>query len=280
MARKGSTQPQEPLVLDGGEAPPQPPQALALAEPEPRRQVAQVAPAGSGMALLQMAVERGADLAMIEKLMDLKDREEKNEAHKAFNRDMAGFKSEKIEILKRKKVQFEAKDGDVSYSHAELSDICDEVNPKLAKWNLSYSWEIGQKENMIQVRCVLTHVMGHSQSVPMMAPPDTSGKKNTIQQIASTTTYLQRYTLLAVCGLSTKGMDDDGKGSVEVPRVTQDQAATIQALVEETGTVPKAFLAFVKSRTKVKCETYDDIPTNFYEEAVGWLQAKRNGNYR
>jgi hypothetical protein len=37
--------------------------------------------------------------------------------------------------------------------------------------------------------------------------------KNAIQQVASTTTYLQRYTLLAITGMSTKGMDDDGRGT-------------------------------------------------------------------
>lgn len=36
-----------------------------------------------------------------------------------------------------------------------------------------------------------------------------------IQQIASTVTYLQRYTLLAITGMSTKGMDDDAAAAGE-----------------------------------------------------------------
>ena len=45
--------------------------------------------------------------------------------------------------------------------------------------------------------CQITHELGHSESVEMTAPPDDSGGKNTIQSIASTKTYLERYTLLA-----------------------------------------------------------------------------------
>lgn len=47
----------------------------------------------------------------------------------------------------------------------------------------------------------------------MDAAPDNSGKKNAIQSIASAVTYMQRYTLLAATGMSTKGMDDDGNSA-------------------------------------------------------------------
>lgn len=43
----------------------------------------------------------------------------------------------------------------------------------------------------------------------MSAPPDASGKKNAIQQIASATSYLQRYTLKAITGVAEKVQDDD-----------------------------------------------------------------------
>jgi hypothetical protein len=256
---------------------PEPAQALAVVEDKPQA-VSRAEP--SGMGLLERLADRGASLEQMQQFMDLMDRQEKNEARKAFNEAMAGFKAEPVVILKRKKVQFEAGGGEVSYSHAELSDITDAINPLLAKHKLSYSWDIKQEGGMIHVRCILTHVLGHTQEVAMSAPPDQSGKKNTIQQIASATTYLSRYTLLMACGLSTKGMDDDGKGTVEVERITPEQALTIQALVEETGTVPEGFLKWVQSRAKMKVKSYDDIPANIYEEASGFLTAKqrRGGN--
>jgi len=163
--------------------------------------------------LLRMAVEKGADLDQLQKLMDLQDRWEANEARKAFTVAMTGFKAEPVEILKRKNVSFTTRDGDTtSYNHAELSDITDAIGPALAKHQLSYRWNIRQEGAAIKVDCILTHVRGHCETVTLNAAPDASGKKNAIQQVASTTTYLQRYTLLAITGMSTKGMDDDGRG--------------------------------------------------------------------
>src|SRR5258708_10458648 len=62
----------------------------------------------------------------------------------------------------------------------------------------------------IRVPCTLTHAQGHSESVSMSAQPDTSGSKNSIQAIGSTTSYLQRYTLFAATGLAPKDADTDG----------------------------------------------------------------------
>ena len=50
-------------------------------------------------------------------------------------------------------------------------------------------------------------------SSPQEAPLDTSGGKNNIQAMGSAVSYLERYTLLAITGLSTKEMDDDGRGA-------------------------------------------------------------------
>lgn len=158
--------------------------------------------------LLAMAVEQGANLDKLTKLMDLQERWEASEARKAFTVAMTGFKSEPVEILKKKNVSFSG----TSYNHAELSDITDAIGPALSRHSLSYRWDVRQDAaNTITVDCILTHIAGHSERVTMTAPPDDSGKKNKIQQIASSTTYLQRYTLLAVTGMSTKGIDDDGR---------------------------------------------------------------------
>lgn len=191
-------------------------------EPRAMQAVASTTPGD----LLRMAVEQGADLDKLQKLMDLQDRWEANEARKAFTVAMTGFKAEPVEILKRKNVRFETRDGDVtSYNHAELSDITDAIGPALAKHQLSYRWNIHQEGAAIKVDCILTHVRGHSEMVTLHAAPDASGKKNAIQQVASTTTYLQRYTLLAITGMSTKGMDDDGRG-----HGTTDHAEDTRAL--------------------------------------------------
>lgn len=159
--------------------------------------------------LLRYALDSGADLDRLEKLMELQDRDNASKARMAFVAAMAEFKKSAPTILKDKNVSFAG----TSYSHATLGGICEVVIEALARHGISHDWDTQQPASgMIVVTCSLTHVLGHSKSTTMEAPPDNSGKKNGIQQIASTVTYLQRYTLLGACGLATKDMDDDGYG--------------------------------------------------------------------
>ena len=163
--------------------------------------------------LVQMAVQQGADLDKLERLMAMQERWEANEARRAFVVAMSDFKSEPMEIYKRKQVQFKTQKGETSYMHAELSDVVDVVVPTMAKHGLSHRWDVRREQGRIYVKCIVTHRLGHSESIELDGAPDDSGTKNNIQQMASTVTYLQRYSLLAIVGLATKSIgDDDGAG--------------------------------------------------------------------
>lgn len=172
----------------------------------------------SPAAMMLQAMSQGASLEQVEKMMDLQERWERREAEKAFNEALAAFKAEAVEVLKRKQVGYKTKEGDfVGYKHAELSDVVDAVGPALSKHGFSHRWDVKQEKGDIVVTCILKHAKGHSESVTMSAPPDASGKKNAIQQIASATSYLQRYTLKAITGVAEKGQDDDGATSEAAP---------------------------------------------------------------
>lgn len=166
---------------------------------------------------LTLAISRGADIPTIERLWELKVRVEERAAKQEFVAAMSKFKAEKIDIYKSKRVAFEEKDSKkvVEYFHARLSDVTDALVPAMAKYGLSHNWIVRQENGLVHVDCVLTHYLGHSEKVSMFCAPDSSGKKNPVQQIASAVSYLQRYTLLAITGFATKDMDDDGKDTGE-----------------------------------------------------------------
>jgi hypothetical protein len=179
------------------------------------RQLASAMPADtSPFGMMLTALDRGASLELVESAMKLHERWEANEARKAFVKAMADFKAEPLEILKKKLVGYTTKEGDfVGYKHAELAHITDVVVPAMARHGLSHRWDLQQANGRIVVTCTITHRLGHSESVSLDGAPDSSGKKNGIQQVASTVTYLQRYTLLAATGLAAKDdSDDDGRG--------------------------------------------------------------------
>lgn len=170
-------------------------------------------PANSPMGMMMAAMKQGATLDQVEQMMNLQQRWEEREAEKAFNDALAAFKSEAVEIIKRKAVDFTGKNGRTHYKHAELSDVVEAVGPALSKYGFAWSWKTHQEKDLIRVTCILKHRQGHTDSVSLEAHADQSGSKNNIQAIASTVTYLQRHTLKAITGVSEKGDDDDGQGS-------------------------------------------------------------------
>lgn len=163
------------------------------------------------MQMLNTAVAQGADLDKLQKLMDLQERWEKNEARKAYVAALAEFKKDAPKIIKTKEVSFGA--GKTAYKHAMAGVASEVIGEALAVHGLSHTWNVEQPEGgKIKVACILTHALGHSERVTMEATPDTSGSKNSIQAIGSTVSYLQRYSLFAATGLVPKDADDDGKG--------------------------------------------------------------------
>lgn len=162
--------------------------------------------------MIKIAVTGGADLEKLEKLLELQERWDRNEAKKAYHKAMAAFKANPPTIIKDKKVSFSTSRGQTAYNHASLQNVCTEINKSLSQHGLSSSWRVNQNGS-VSVTCRITHELGHSEETTLTAPADDSGSKNKIQQIGSTITYLERYTLLALVGLATRDQDDDGQVS-------------------------------------------------------------------
>lgn len=186
------------------------PAQTAVATQQPRAVAAAPTGAVAPADLLRYALENGADLDRLEKLMELQQRYEENEARKAYVAAMAEFKLNPPQIVKDKLVQFSG----TSYTHATLGNVTSAIVEGLAKHGFSHRWDTEQQGAQVVVTCILTHRKGHSERTTLSAAKDDSGKKNNIQQVASAITYLQRYTLLAATGLATHDQaDDDGVGA-------------------------------------------------------------------
>jgi len=240
--------------------------AVIEARQEPQSTAVAVTP----MEMLQIAVQQGADLDRLQKLMDLQERWETNQARKAFVAAMAEFKANPPEIIKRKHVRFQTQKGVTEYDHATLADVCTAAIQGLARVGISHRWDVKQDGNRIQVTCILTHQQGHSESVSMSSGVDDSGGKNAIQAIGSASSYLQRYTLLAATGLAAADMDDDGRKS-EQALITDKQAADLKAKITEVGANEAQFLRFLK------VEKLEDLPASKFKAAVAALEDKARG---
>lgn len=200
--------------------------------------------------LLQVAVEKGAALDQLERLMALQQQWEAAEARKAFYVALSAFKADPPKLGKNKLVSFDTGRGKTEYRHATLDHVSEEIGKALTKHGLSHRWEVAQKDGKIIVSCVLSHVQGYSEKVTLEAGADTSGSKNSIQAIGSTVTYLERYTLLAATGMAT-AEDDDGRVSDSASNAMPegevlDHLAALEAAADEKS-LQQAFASAYKA---------------------------------
>ena len=148
------------------------------------------------------------DVAKLEHLLAVKERWDAEEARKEYVAAMTRFRATAPALYKTDLVSHRGG----TYHYLNLGQVAPVVAAALAHHDLSYGWSTDQLgDGRIRVTCSLTHVAGHCEQVSLMAMPDDTGAKNSIQQVGSTVTYLQRYTLMAITGLAAQDMDTDGR---------------------------------------------------------------------
>ena len=205
------------------------------------------------MDMLNRAVSSGADIDMIEKLMNLQERWEASQARKAFDEAVAAAKKEIPPIQRSAKGHNEKR-------YADFAAIAKVVDPIIGAHGLSYRFRTAQSDR-ISVTCILSHKAGHSEETTLVGPADTTGNKNAIQAIGSTLTYLQRYSLVQMLGLAAAA-DDDGKSAAGIATITQEQADEIREVLEAKGKNRAAFLKWAK------VEKIEDIAADLFDSCL------------
>jgi hypothetical protein len=209
--------------------------------------------------MLHQAVSQGASIDVLEKLMGLQERWEKNQARKAFDEAVADAKAE-IKPIAKNRAGHNSK-------YADMAAVAGAIDPIISKFGLSYRYRASQ-EDRIAVTCILSHKLGHYEETTLFGPPDKTGSKNEIQAIGSTATYLQRYTLMLALGLAAS-QDDDGKAAGG-DLVSAEQVESLMKLITEIGTIdlPK-FLKYLK------VEKLEDLRAKDYQRAMDAAESKR-----
>jgi hypothetical protein len=222
------------------------------------------------MDMIERAISKGVGVDVIEKLMGLQERWEANQARKAFDAAMAAASAEIPVISKNRTVDFTSPKGRTRYQHEDFAQITRAIDPILSKYGLSYRYRTSSESDKVTVTCVVAHRDGHSQENSLSGPPDQTGNKNALQAIGSTVTLLQRYTLKSAFGLAVSD-DDDGNAAGTDEKISDEQAATITALVQETKSDVTRFLKWANA------ESISDIPAAKFNNAVAMLEAKKQG---
>lgn len=250
----------------------------------------------AGFQLLQAAINRGVSTEELDRMIALMERMEANDARKAFVAAMVDFKKKAPTITTNQTGEVR-KDNKVvyTYGYADLAEVNEKIIAALADVDISHDWTQHQEGGQLYVTCTLTHVLGHSKSTVLGASPDNSGGKTGPQALGSSNTYLERYTLLAVCGLAVRdGSDNDAQPSeaeraemqgaareMRQPRPNADQMAAQRqsavepapaSLLDDAGTASdggrESFGTFWKSLNGVKRTQLGPHLANFEARAT------------
>ena len=162
--------------------------------------------------ILMRAIELNVDLDAFEKLVNLVEKVQIDKAKREFYEAFAKFQSQVPPILKTSEVNMGA--GRPHYNYASLYDIISKIQKPLGDNHLSYRWDVKNDDVMIEVTCILSHKGGYELQTSIAAPRDSSPGKSTVQAIASTITYLKRYTLISLLGIGTADPDDDAVSTI------------------------------------------------------------------
>jgi len=227
---------------------------------QPRKETQAFSNVATPANLIKMALEKGADIDQIEKLMQMQERYDAKQAKSAFLSSLTKFQSIVPRITKSKQGH--------NYKYAPLADIVEQIRDYLQDCGLSFRFEQRHKEN-IEVTCIISHIEGHSESTTMEATADTSGSKNSVQAVGSTVQYLQRYTLIGALGLTTADEDIDARLPCE--KITSDQVVVIQEILakleHELVGITKSFYKWL-SKPPMKCSTLEEIPFDKFDSIV------------
>lgn len=216
-------------------------------------------------------IERAAtnpdvDIDKMERLLEMQERIMARDAKASYASALAAMAPELPVICERGGIK--DRNGNVQSTYALWEDVNDAIKPVLAAHGFALSFRTGREDGQITVTGVLSHRDGHSEETTITLPHDSSGSKNAVQAVGSSTSYGKRYTAGLLLNLTSRGEDDDGVTGGSGATVTDTQADEIRALIQSTGSKIGPFLDYIGA------PSVSDIPASKYQAAIAALRQK------
>ena len=213
------------------------------------------------------AMNPDVDISKMERLLAMQERIHDRTAKAAYAAALAAMQPELPIIAERGGIK--DRGGNVQSRYALWEDIVGVITPILSRHGFALSFRTGNDANGVTVTGVLSHREGHSEQTSLTLPIDTSGSKNAVQSVGSSTSYGKRYTCAALLNLRTGESDDDGQAGGGPTLVSDEQIANLEALISEVGANRAAYLKYLK------VTALHQIPEASYSTCVAALEAKR-----
>jgi hypothetical protein len=208
--------------------------------------------------VLRAARDPDVDVSKMERLMQLAKDMRAEEAKTAYFSDLAEMQDALPSIQERGEIKI----GNGSQKYALWEDINKAIKPIMKRYGFAISFRTGIADGKITVTGVLSHRAGHSEETTIHLPSDTSGSKNAVQAVGSSTSYGKRYTASALLNLTSGGEDDDGRAAGNGGLVSDDQAERILELLTKDKADVQKFCQYMK------IPSITELPASKYSHAI------------
>lgn len=160
-----------------------------------------------------------------------------------------------------------------STKYAKWEDINEAIKPVLHRHGFGLRFVTGLADDgRVKVTGILSG-HGHREESVFILPHDSTGSKNAVQAIGSSTSYGKRYAASALLNLTTRGEDDDASSFTDQieqddrPKVTQRQIEELIELCDAKGCPRAKFLKHIGA------EAFKDIPAVDFEAHVDLISS-------
>jgi hypothetical protein len=213
------------------------------------------------------ASDPNIEVAKVEKLLELYERIQSKNAEQLFNVAMTKAQSE------MGRVSADAENWQTHSTYATYAKLDKALRPVYTANGFALSFDEGESEpDTVLVLCNVTHSGGFSRVYRKKMPADGKGAKGgdvmtKTHASGAAMSYGMRYLLKGIFNVAIGEEDTDGNAPEE--RLSDEQVANIQALMEEVQADRAKFFQYLKVKSLA------EIPAKNYSYVVKLLEGKR-----
>lgn len=214
------------------------------------------------------ASDPSVDVNKLEKLLEMQERILARRAEMAFSAAMTMAQSQV------KQITADALNPQTRSKYATYKALDKALRPIYTTngFALSFNTEDSPLPEHMRVVCDVSHVDGHSRNYRIDMPTDGKGARGgdvmtKTHAVGAGASYGMRYLLKMIFNVAIG--EDDQDGNDVSPSISEDQVATLKAMIEEVKADESKFLKYMR------VEALKDIPANRYASAVKALEKKR-----
>lgn len=193
----------------------------ALAVKGDTNAVAEVQDINGGLldVIARAARDPSVDIDKMERLLAMQERVQERQAKQAFTEAKIAMRPELPEITMKGMIVIRDKNNPSIIKQetpfARFEDLHELVTPVLIRHGFDLKFKNGMApDGKVRVITILSHVAGHEDDTYFDLPHDSSGSKNPVQAVGSSTSYGKRYGTISILNIRVVGEDDDGVSAV------------------------------------------------------------------